>query len=132
MKTIKVIIEKNYEESNFWARIEGDFGIVVAHGDKRDELEANIKSAFDYHLELDDKLKQEFSQGYKFEFVYDLESAFSLYDEIKISKLAKKANINASLLRQYAKGLAKASEKRKMEIEKAFHDLGRELLNIKL
>lgn len=57
---------------------------------------------------------------------------FKLLPEVKISSIAKKARINESLMWQYATGKANASEERAKQIEKAFHELGEELLSISL
>jgi hypothetical protein len=71
-------------------------------------------------------------EQYDFNYNYDLSNVFELFNELNISKIAELAKINSSLLRQYAKGIAKASEKRKDLIEKAIHQLGNELLQVRL
>ncbi len=50
--------------------------------------------------------------------------------EIKISNIVKKANINASLLRQYKTGKIEASEEQAQKVLTAVHQLGEELLSI--
>jgi len=50
--------------------------------------------------------------------------------EVKISNIAKKANINPSLLRQYKTGKTEASEEQAKKVLKAMHQLGEELLSI--
>jgi predicted RNase H-like HicB family nuclease len=132
MKKVHVTIEKNFDDNNLWGRIEGDFGIVVGEGKNRNELLESIKDAWEMQLEDDTELAEQYKDGYTFEFDYDLESVFSVFDELKISRIAELAKINQSLVRQYAKGLAKASEERKTQIEHALHSLGRELIAIQL
>jgi hypothetical protein len=46
--------------------------------------------------------------------------------------LAKKIGMNPSLLRQYKSGITLASDKQKQKIEHGLHELGRELLRIRL
>jgi hypothetical protein len=67
-----------------------------------------------------------------FQYNIDIPSFFVLLPEIIISSLAKKANMNASLLRQYKIGSVSASEEQARKIEKAIHELGSELLSVKL
>ena len=131
-KRVKVVIEKSLEDNCYWGRIEGDFGIVVGYGLTRPELLENITSAWELQLEDDSNFAKDYRDNYIFEYEYDLQVVFGLFDEIKISKVAQYANLNPSLIRQYAKGLANASEKRKKSIEKALHRLGKELLEVQL
>ncbi|MCQ2128272.1 MAG: pilus assembly protein HicB [Bacteroidaceae bacterium] len=45
------------------------------------------------------------------EYKYDLQSFFSYFSYLNITEIAKRAEINPSLLRQYARGLSRAGEK---------------------
>ena len=47
----------------------------------------------------------------EFTFYYDLQSFFSFFSYLNISKVGEKAGIGASLMRQYASGSAKAGRK---------------------
>ncbi len=67
-----------------------------------------------------------------FEFKYDIASLFDYYNWINVSKFAKIAGINSSLMRQYKKGLSYISEKQANKIEVALHKLGNELTEISL
>jgi predicted RNase H-like HicB family nuclease len=66
------------------------------------------------------------------EFVYkfDIPSFFENFDYLKISKVALKAGINESLLRQYKTKKAFASEEQTKKVEKAIHELGKELMTV--
>jgi len=68
----------------------------------------------------------------EFEYKYDIASILAHFGVFDTSALAKRLGINASLLRQYKGGLAKAGVKQREKIEKGLHDLGRELLLVKL
>lgn len=64
----------------------------------------------------------------EFEYKYDVASIFDYYDWINVSRFAKSAGINASLLSQYKNGLASyISEKQIKKIETALHRAGIEL-----
>jgi len=67
-----------------------------------------------------------------FEFKYDLASFFDYFDWINISKLAVKAKINPSLMRQYKSRVTYASEKQSEKIQRSIHKLGEELLAVRL
>jgi len=67
-----------------------------------------------------------------FEYKYDIASLFDYYNWINVSKFAKIAGINASLLRQYKKGLSYISEKQANKIEVVLHKLGNELTAVSL
>lgn len=62
-----------------------------------------------------------------FEYQYDISGFFKSFPIFNISELAKKANINPSLLRKYKAGLAMASTNQKKKIELAIHELAKEL-----
>jgi predicted RNase H-like HicB family nuclease len=62
-----------------------------------------------------------------FIYKYDIASMFEYFDWINVSKLATKAGINPSLMRQYKQGLAFASEKQCARIQEALNSLGKEL-----
>lgn len=67
-----------------------------------------------------------------FEYKYDIASLFDYYNWINVSKFAKIAGINASLMRQYKKGLSYISEKQANKIEVVLHKLGNELTAVNL
>ena len=67
-----------------------------------------------------------------FEYKYDLASFFDYFDWINISKLAVKAKINPSLMRQYKSRVIYASEKQSEKIQRSIHKLGEELLAVRL
>ena len=63
---------------------------------------------------------------------YDVASMFNYYDWINMSKFARKAGINPSLMRQYGIGNTYISDNQKYKIERTLHSLGNELAAIKL
>ena len=65
--------------------------------------------------------------GISIEYQYDLPSFFNYFDLINASKLAKKAGINESKMRQYKCGAAFPSEATTAKILAAVHQIGSEL-----
>jgi predicted RNase H-like HicB family nuclease len=68
----------------------------------------------------------------EFTYKYDLESVFQHFGMLNLTSLSERIGLNASLLRQYKNGIVPASEKQKQRIEKGLHDLGRDLLSVRL
>ncbi len=77
------------------------------------------------------KLPEELNR-IEFEYRYDIASIFDYYNWINVTKFAEVAGMNASLLRQYKKGLAYVSEAQVRKIEKALHKAGNELRTAQL
>lgn len=133
MKKIKVYVEKA-QDGTYWGTTENLEGVVSAYGNTLSELKVELQKVFEEHLEVARELKEDwvgkYDDGVQFEYKIDLESFFDLIPEVKIGSIAEKAKINASLLRQYKTGKANASEEQTKKIEKAVHDLGKELLSV--
>lgn len=68
----------------------------------------------------------------EFAYKYDIASIFDHFGMLDATGLAKKIGMNPSLLRQYKSGHALASDKQKQKIERGLHELGRELLSVRL
>lgn len=101
--------------------------VIAAKEDFSNSVNEMILSYTETGRVLPDEL-----QGLTFDFKYDIASLFDYYNWINVSKFAKIAGINASLLRQYKKGLSYISEKQANKIEVALHKLGNELSSINL
>ncbi|MCQ2263111.1 MAG: pilus assembly protein HicB [Bacteroidales bacterium] len=70
-------------------------------------------------------------QNTTFIYKYDLPSFLSYYDYFNMSRLAKQAGINPSLMRQYKNGQY-VSEKQVAKIQMAINRIGKELATIQL
>jgi len=68
----------------------------------------------------------------QFVYKYDIASMFDYYNWINVSKFARKAGINPSLMRQYRMGKTSISEYQISKIESTLHSLGKELEAIRL
>ncbi len=132
-KRIQVYVEKA-EDGTYWGTTENLEGVVSAYGSSLSELKKELQRVFDEHLEVARELEEDwvsnYNNGVEFEYKMDLEGFFDLIPEVKIGSIAEKAKINASLLRQYKTGKANASEDQTKKIEKAIHELGKELLSV--
>lgn len=124
---IQIRVEKD-ASGNYWGNSLDKKIIVTAEGNTMEDLKKNISEAFEFAVE--DLANAEDYADVTFEYQMEIASFFNLIPEIKISKLADKAHINASLMRQYASGKTYVSENRLKDIQKTVHELGQELLSV--
>ena len=133
MKTI-ALIEKGKD---------GTFGIftpelkstIIGEGktvaEAKSDFNNSVKEVSLYFEESGKDIPEEL-QNIEFEYKYDLASLFNYYSFINVSKFAKVAGINASLMRQYKSGNQYISENQVMKIENALHKIANEIAAIKL
>ena len=62
----------------------------------------------------------------------DIARIFKSFPEINVSSIARRMGIRQSVMASYLCGAKIPSEKRKLEIEKTLHQIGQDLLDIKL
>ncbi len=70
-------------------------------------------------------------ESVEFEYVYDLRAFFALFPFINVSGFAHEVGINASLMRQYSKGIAFASERQRDNIERGLRRVVNRLAAVK-
>lgn len=126
------ILEK--QENEYWVTVKELPG-CYASGSTIEEAITNVKDAITEHIsalkEFGDNIPEMFlNEPYQYQIKYDLETLFKKFNVINKTVLAEKAGINSSLLRQYSNGLAFASEKQKLKIENAIHEIGSGLLEV--
>ena len=132
-KKVTLIIEA----SSTGFGIYGEDFPVTAYGDTVDaakkDLESVIADVLDHYKKEGEKPDPALNGGnLEFIFKYDIASIFNHFGMLDATGLAKKIGMNPSLLRQYKTGHTLASDKQKKKIEKGLHDLGRELLSVRL
>lgn len=132
-KKVHLIIEA----SSTGFGIYGENFPVTAYGNSIDEakkdLESVISSMINFYKKEGIPIPKVYNNGQlSFVFQYDIASIFNHFGVLDISAMAKRINMNPSLLRQYKTGKALASDKQKKKIENGLHTLGNELLQIKL
>ena len=130
---MKVSVEK-HEDGTYWGTVTEVPGVVTSFGATLAKLKINLEQAYaDYYalaVELEEEFVQEIEAKPDFVYLLNLKNIFQLLPEVKVSNIAKKANINPSLLRQYKTGKTEASEEQAKKVLKAMHQLGEELLSI--
>lgn len=78
------------------------------------------------------KIPKELKGDFEFIYKYDIASIFEHFGDLDATSFAKRIGMNPSLLRQYKTGLALASDKQKKRIQEGLHQLGRQLLSVRL
>jgi hypothetical protein len=133
MAVKKVIAIVEASSTGFGVYAESEDLLITGYGStveraKKDFLSALEEVKESYGRKLPKELKGEFEFTYK----YDIASIFEHFGSLDASTFAKKIGMNPSLLRQYKTGHAKASDKQKKRIEAGLHQLGKQLLNVRL
>jgi predicted RNase H-like HicB family nuclease len=122
---------------------DGSFGIytpdidhtIIGEGNSVEEAKADFENSVQEmklsYVETGHEIPEEL-KNVQFVYRYDIASMFNYYDWINVSRFAKKAGINSSLMRQYRTGKKYISDQQIGKIETALHQLGNELAAIKL
>ena len=109
--------------------------VIIGDGATVEEAKADFINSFEEvvgFLKEDGLPIPEDMQDVEFEFRYDLSSLFNYFNFFNVSQLAKKLGINPSLMRQYKSGKAYISDKQARKIEEGIHQLGQQLLDVKI
>lgn len=125
---VTIQVEKGKQEKNFSCfMVEKlpNFGLT-GYGNTAKQA---IEDMYVAQKEIKELLEQEGKQMPELEFVFrfDIGSFFDYYSYLNMSGVAKKAGINASLMRQYAMGKHEPSKKRKQQILECLHQIAKEL-----
>ena len=94
------------------------------------DFENTVKEVLETYEETGEPIPEEL-QNITFEYKYDMPSFLNCYNYLNMTKLADRAGINPSLMRQYKRGQY-VSEKQASKIQEAVHKIGWELLAIRL
>lgn len=135
MEKIKVTVRK--ENGVFWANTENIEGIVVADGQTYEEMKKNLQEAFEFHLkgceeDGDTDFVEKYKNGVEFIYEIELDGICKQLPELNLAELARRLSINPAVMRKYATGKTKASEKRLYEIQEGIHQIGKELSQVSL
>lgn len=121
MYKILLIVEKTKDE--LFGRVHYDDNLLIDSASDLEGLEEKFKILLhDFH-DLD-------PTKIVFEHAYDVTALFDKFGYLKISSVAKRANINPALLRQYASGVKFPSPKQAKKLEDTLHEIGKELSDI--
>lgn len=122
--------------------VDGTFGIhtpdiestIIGEGstvaEAKADFEDSLREVIDAFAETGTQDPDDL-QNTTFIYKYDLPSFLSYYDYFNMSRLAKQAGINPSLMRQYKNGQY-VSEKQVAKIQMAINRIGKELATIQL
>ena len=130
-----IILEK--DDNIFWAWIEDcpeEFSGIHTSGSDEKEVTENVRALINNLLANEFKDNPKFidfdTNAIIFNYRYSLMDFFETYSDIKIGSIAKRAGLNASLVRQYASGIATASATQAKKIQEAVHSLAQSLLQV--
>lgn len=101
------------------------FGLA-GYGDSVAEAKADLLEAYRDMRELEAEEGRELP-SLEFVYKYDMQSFFNYFSFLNITKLADRAGINPTLLRQYACGAATAGERQYEKFRDAVAQIGKEL-----
>ena len=108
--------------------------VIIGDGNTVEEAKADfensVKELKELYIETKGELPKEL-RNITFEYKYDISSFFNYFDWINVTKFAKKAKMNGSLMRRY-RGGEYISQKQVAKIEKTLNELGKEISGIKL
>src|ERR1700722_8368872 len=124
MKKILLVVEKSSDDQ-VWGRVNFEDNLIVEEAATLPLLQKKMKGLLhDFH-----DLKP---TTVDFDVAYDLAALFNEKKYLNLSELASRLGINRSLMAQYAAGIKYPSGERGKKIEETIHNLGRDLLEVKL
>ena len=135
MKTLQVIIEKG--DDGLYGRIEGRKSYLpVTFGRTKKEVLQHLKDLIKDYQKYEEKgdsfwLKLDV-ESLQFAIAYDLEEFFREHDFLNASAIARHANMNESLVRQYATGKKYPSVEQAKKLEDTIRHLTKELNKVSL
>ncbi|HLG38221.1 MAG TPA: helix-turn-helix transcriptional regulator [Chitinophagaceae bacterium] len=120
---MKVLLTIEKDKGKLWGRVTYKNNLITDYAGSISALEKKMtKLLSDFHG----------VQKISFDHSYDLTVFFEKFDFLKQSKVAELAGINPGLLRQYASGVKNPSADQARKIEKAVHQLAKELQSVSL
>lgn len=132
---VTIIFEKS--DNRLWGRIEGipDY-LPVTEGKDVQEIETNLRDLLDDYITNEGQehkaWKKVKADQIEFNHAYDLTAFFELFDDVKIGAIAKRAELNPSLVRHYVAGTKFPSAQQAKRLETAIHELGNKLREVVL
>lgn len=117
-----VTVEKA-SDGYFWCRTVIGGGGYNGCGETVEAAKNDLALCMDEAKETGD-----LTDNIELEYKYDLQSFFNYFSYFNINEVARRADINPSLLRQYASGCKKAGEKTYQRLSCCFHSIKQDLL----
>lgn len=125
---VTIQVEKGKQEKNFSCFMVEELPDFALAGYGNTARQA-IEDMYVAQKEIKELLEEEGKQMPELEFVFrfDIGSFFDYYSYLNMSGVAKKAGVNASLMRQYAMGKHEPSKKRKQQILDCLRQISQEM-----
>ena len=125
---VTIQVEKGKQEKNFSCFMVEELPDFALAGYGNTAKQA-IEDMYVAQKEIKELLEEEGKKMPELEFVFrfDIGSFFDYYSYLNMSGVAKKAGVNASLMRQYAMGIQEPSQKRKQQILDCLHQISQEM-----
>lgn len=126
-KKVTVTVEKDTDGS-FACYVDEEFEHfgLAGYGDTVAEAKADLYACYNEMKELEEAEGRSMPE-LEYTFKYDMQSFFNNFPYLNISRVAEMANINPTLMRQYACGVAKAGEKQYDKLQKAIKNISMQL-----
>lgn len=124
MEKIALIIE-SAKDGTLWGRVQYEDNLLTEEASSVRELESKMKELLKEWHALDRK-------QIEFELQYDIAGLFDEKKFLNAAVIAERAGINKSLMRQYASGIKFPSFERAKQIEQVIHELGKEMIAVKI
>lgn len=126
---VTIIIEKA-SDGGYCCYMEDEvphFGLA-GYGDTVEEAKRDLVAAYDDMKGIEAEEGRS-TPDLEFVFKYDMQSFFNYFYFLNITKVAERAGINPSQMRQYVSGVSKASQKQYDKLSQAVRSFSRELLS---
>ena len=101
--------------------------MLAGYGDTSEEAIKDMLASYEETKEYNAERGVE-TPKLKFEYRYDMQSFFNYFSFLNVTKVAEKAKMNPSLLRQYASGKTKASAKQYSRVKTVVNKMAEEIL----
>lgn len=118
---LELIIERGKNELT--GRVTYNDNLIIDYAKDVSSLSEKIKSLLCDFEDLD-------PDSFEFEYLYDIYALFQEFDFLNIGKVAKRAGINAGLMRQYASQVKYPSAKQAKKIEDTIQQLGHDMSEV--
>ena len=127
MKKVLVMVSQA-SDGTFWCHTEKD-----VYGSGLNATGSTGKEAKEDLLMCLEEAKTDYEESGKtaepveFRYQYDLQSFFDYFSFLNVTEIAKRAGVNPSLMRQYARGIKTAGEKTYERLASCMADITKEL-----
>lgn len=127
MKKVLVTVSQA-SDGSYWCHTEAD-----VYGSGLNGAGPTVKDAKDDLLSCLEEAREDFIKhggtpyDVIFEYRYDLQSFFEYFSFLNITDIARRAGINPSLMRQYARGIKNAGEKTYARLSACMESITKEL-----